>query len=236
MGLRIPTEDSSPSVSFESAVAVVLEALADVPEFRKDKGRQIELRGALGLAVLAMMAGKTTYREMETWGKLREKTLAPLLGLSRAPSDSTIRRIVQGCAADSIRGVLRLSARTALDDKRKLIVAKDGKTMRACRIEDRRSAHIVSTVEVNTGVIMDAECCRVGEGELTASRRLDPGAGILVETADALYSSTTDAKRTVEGGGEYVVKVKKTRRTCSKRSKPASSPTRPSQASAAPAA
>jgi hypothetical protein len=240
MAIRIPVRDAAPTVAFEDAVQFVYEALGEVPEFRDPKGRQIELHGTLALAVLAMAAGHTTYREIERWGKLREETLIPLLGLVRAPSDSTIRRIVQGVDAEALRRVLRASARTLLSDRRRLVIAKDGKTMRAARIEGKRSAHVVSVVEHNSGVIMDAEYCRGGEGELTAARRLEaaPAAGraeIVVETADALYTNAADAERTTEAGGHYLVKVKKTRRSSSKTSGCASRETPPSPTKATPA-
>ena len=212
MGIRMPVRDHSPSVAFEDVVQLVFDALRDVPEFRGKKGRQIELRGTLALAVLAMTAGHTTYREIEEWGKLREETLIPLLGLVRAPSDSTIRRIVQGVDPEAMRGVLQASARELLSDRRSLVTATDGKTMRASRIEDRRSAHVVSVVEHNTGVIMDADYCREGEGELTAARRLQAAAAagraeIVAGTADSLYANAPDAERAVKNGEHYLVKV-----------------------------
>ena len=120
-----------------------------------------------------------------------------------------------------------------LADKRRLVTAKDGKTMKSSRIEDERSAHVVSVVEHNTGVIMDADYCKVGEGELTAARRLESGpaagkAEIVAETADALYTNATDAARTVGGRGHYVTKIKKTRPSSSKTPACASKTARPS--------
>ena len=220
MGIRIPVEDSAPSVAFEDAVASVFEALGEVAEFRDPRGKQIELKGTLALAVVAMTAGHTSYRRIETYGKLREETLIPLVGLARTPSDSTIRRIAQGVDPEAMRKVLQESARCLLSDKRKLVTAKDGKTMRAARINDKRSAHVVSVVEQNTGVIMDADYCKEGEGELTAARRLraKDAAGkaeIVAETADALYANAPDARRALDSGEHYLVKIKKTRQPSS---------------------
>ena len=238
MAIRIPLQDSAPDVAFEDAVQFVFDALGEVPDFRDPKGKQIELKGTLALVVLAMTAGHTKYREIEEWAKLREDTLIPLLGLVRAPSDSTIRRIAQGVDARALRGVLRASAAMILAGKRRLVTAKDGKTMRGSRIEDERSAHVVSVFEHNTGVIMDADYCKRGEGELTAARRLDATAAagkaeIVAETADALYANATDAARSVAGGGHYVTKIKKTRPSSSRTSCCASKTVRPSSMSAA---
>ena len=237
MAIRLPVKDCAPTVAFEDAVQFVLEMLGGVPEFRSTRGRQIELHGTLALAVLAMLAGHTGYRDIEMWGKLREETLIPLLGLARAPSDSTIRRIILGVDAEALRGVLRSSAGMILSDRRKLVTAKDGKVMCAALIQDKRSAHIVSVVEHNSGVIMDVDYCKLGEGELTAARRLDASvaagsAEIVVETTDALYANAPDARRAVDNGKAYLVKIKKTCRTFSKKRRCASSPALPSRTNA----
>jgi hypothetical protein len=239
MAIRIPTEDSAPSVAFEDAVHYVFELLDSIPDFRDPRGKQIELKGTLALALLATTAGHPRYTDIEQWGKDREENLIPLLGLVRAPSDSTIRRILQGIDPEALREVLRKSAAMILSDKRKLATAKDGKTMRAARIEDERSAHIVSLVEQNTGVIMDADYCRRGEGELAAARRLKAtaaagGAEIALETGDALYTNSSDAQRTVAEGGHYLLKVKKTPPSSSMTSSSASPTTPPSPTKAGP--
>jgi hypothetical protein len=61
---------------------------------------------------------------MEQWGKDTEENLVPLLGLVRAPSDSTVRRILQGIDPEALREVLRKSAAMILSDKRKLAAAR----------------------------------------------------------------------------------------------------------------
>jgi hypothetical protein len=223
MAIRIPLEDSAPRVAFEDAVRFVFDALGEVPDFRDPTGKQIELRGTLALIVLAMTAGHTRHRKIAKWARLRETALIPLLGLRRAPSYSTIRRVAQGVDATAVRKVLRSAAAMILAEKRRLVTAKDGKVMKAARIEDRRSAHMVSVVEQNTGVIMDADYCKLGEGELTAARRLEATAAAgmaetIAETADALYTNAVDAARSVARGGHYVTKVKKT--CASKRARP----------------
>ena len=98
---------------------------------------------------------------------------------------------------------------------------------------------MVSVIEHNSGVIMDADRCRLGEGELTAARRLDTtvaagGAEIAVETTDALYANAPDARRAVDNGKAYLVTIKKTCRTSLKKRKCASSPALPSQTNATP--
>lgn len=58
-----------------------------------------------------------------------------------------------------------------------------------------------------------------GEGELSAARRLRPAAAgkaeIVAETADALYANAPDARRALDSGEHYLVKIKKTRQPSS---------------------
>ena len=140
MAIRIPTDDSAPSVAFEDAVQLVFDALGEIPDFRDPGGKQIELRGTLALIVLAMAAGVTKNRRIAKWGVLREKTLIPLLGLCGAPSYSAIRRVVLGGDATAVRGVLRSMAAMILAEKRRPVTAKDGKVMPGVSAPDQRRA------------------------------------------------------------------------------------------------
>jgi hypothetical protein len=164
MAIRIPTEDSAPSVEFEDAAHHVFELLDSIQDSRDPRGKQIEVKGTLALAVPATTAGDPRYTEMDQWDKDREENLIPLLGLVRAPSDSTIQRILQGIDAEVLRGVLQRSAAMIFSNSRKLATAKGGKTMpgashrtnagrcrarRAAGIEDERSTYMVSLVERN---------------------------------------------------------------------------------------
>ncbi len=56
MAIGIPVQDLAPTVAFEDAVQSVFDALSRVPDFRDPEGKQIELKGTLALAVLAMTA------------------------------------------------------------------------------------------------------------------------------------------------------------------------------------
>jgi len=217
MAIRIPVEDSAPSVEFEDAVHLTFEALGEVPEFRGEKGRQIGLKGTLSMAVLAMASGRYSLRGIARWGKRREKSLVPLLGLCRAPSYSTVRRLLEGVDGRALRSALRATAAGLLAGKRRLVSAVDGKTLRGTKREDGRQTQVVTVVEHNTGVVMDAEAIPAYHSELTVGRRmmgelLDGNSHLLVGTGDALYAEQGLARKVVARGRDYVFKVKKTTR------------------------
>jgi hypothetical protein len=197
------------------AVAFVFDALSDVPEFRSEHGRQIELRGTLALAVLAVAAGKCSYREISRYGKRRVETLIPLLGLDRAPSYSTVRRLLIGADKKALREVLRRSATMLVAGRPRLVTSIDGKSMRGSRRNDGRVPHIVTLFEHNLGITIDARECQPGAAELTTGRKLAREAmkanpQLLVETGDALYADVKLAENTLGQKRHYLFKLKKT--------------------------
>ena len=215
MAIRIPVRDTAPSVDFEEAVALVFDALETVPEFRSEHGRQIELRGTLALAILAMAAGKTSYRQIARYGSRREETLIPLLGLKRAPSYSTVRRLLIGADKSALRNVLKQTAAELVAGRKQLVTSVDGKSMRGSRRDDGRVPHVVSVFEHNLGITMDAQECQPGASELTTGRKMvrelmTAQPQLLVETGDALYADAAHAKRIVDQKRHYVFKLKKT--------------------------
>jgi hypothetical protein len=215
MAMRIPVTDTAPAADFEEAVAFVMDALAGVPEFRSEHGRQIELRGTLGLAVIAMAAGKRSFREIGRYGARRAETLIPLLGLSRAPSYSTVRRLLIGADKSALRDVLRQTATMLTAGRRPLVTSVDGKSMRGSRRADGRIPHVVSLFEHNLGITMDAQECQPGAAELSTGRKvvreaMKSHAQLLVETADALYADPKLATEILEHKRHYVLKLKKT--------------------------
>ena len=215
MAISIPVKDTAPIEDFEVAVAFVFDALSDVPEFRSEHGRQIELRGTLALAVLAMAAGKCSYREIARYGKRRVETLIPLLGLDRAPSYSTVRRLLIGADKKALREVLRRSATMLVAGHPRLVTSIDGKSMRGSRRNDGRVPHIVTLFEHNLGITIDAQECQPGAAELTTGRKLAREAmkanpQLLVETGDALYADVKLAENTLGQKRHYLFKLKKT--------------------------
>jgi len=124
---KIPVTDEVLTVDFAEMLRFTQQALGKVPEFRKAKGRQIGLEGALTLVVVAMAAGRTSYRTMARFAKQREPELIPLLGLQRAPSYSTFRRILKGVAPQAMREVLQRTSAKMLEDKAHQVVAVDAK-------------------------------------------------------------------------------------------------------------
>jgi len=216
--MRVPGREDVPAAEFEDVVREVFEALKPVKDFRSLHGRQIELRGTLALIILALASGVQSYRRIALFGRQREGNLIPLLGLNRAPSASTVRRIVMGADQDEIREVLRRSGIAALAGRRVFKMAVDGKTLRGARRKDGSHVQVVDTSEPETGVVLDSRPCARNEGELTAGRKLfgetlDRMPQVQTGTADALYPDEASAREVVDRGRDYLFKVKENKAT-----------------------
>ena len=219
--MQIKTDSGNIQVSFSEALCFAVAQLGNVDDFRKGQGKQLELHGALALCVVSIAAGHLSYRAMARFGKLREAELVPLLNLKRAPSYSTLRRILMGVDSEMLREVLRQTSQKLLFGKPHQTVAVDAKTMRGCMTDQGAQVQVVAVTEQSTGVQLDAALCP-GEGtELPTGRRLlaevfSSTESVKLGTGDALYADRRLARNTVGEGRDYLVKVKKTGLNCSK--------------------
>ena len=218
--MQIKTDSGSVQVPFSEALRFTVEQLGEVADFRKGQGKQLELKGILALGVVAIASGHLSYRAMARFGKLREQQLAPLLELRRAPSYSTLRRVLMGVDSEALRETLRRTSQKLLLGKNHQVVAVDAKTMRGCTTTAGQAVQVVAVTEQSTGVELDAALCRAEGAELTTGRRLlddvfSRHERVKVGTGDALYADRHLARQTVGQGRDYLVKVKKTAPSCS---------------------
>lgn len=210
--MRFSLKDTSPAADFEDLVHLTFRALAEVPDFRKARGRQLDLGGILALIVTGLASGQHSLTAITAFGKRRENDLIPMLGLPRAPSQSTVWRIACGVDPAAVRKVLREVAGECLVELFDIAVAVDGKCMRGSRTKAGDQADVVMAVEHSTGVVLDADEVPAGGSEKVVGRRMMRELArcprIAVFTADALHADRPTAKAVVEAGRDYVFKLK----------------------------
>ena len=73
----------------------LIEILAEIPDFRKAKGKRHPLPAILALACVAVMCGCRGYRAVAEWGRNYDRRLAEALGFTheKTPCASTLRTI-----------------------------------------------------------------------------------------------------------------------------------------------
>ncbi|MGH3673593.1 MAG: ISAs1 family transposase [Pseudonocardiaceae bacterium] len=199
----------------------LLAALAQVPDPRRGRGVRHRFLAILGIAVGAVLAGASTYTAIAEWAHDLPVGVRVRLGLRRrAPSESTIRRVLQAVDAEALDQVVSswLAARSrpavATPDARTLI-AIDGKTSCGARGPDGRAVHLLAAFDHTSGVVLGQTVVEGKTNEITAfaplCERLDLS-GALV-TADALHTQHRHADYLHTCGAHYLLTVKRNQPT-----------------------
>jgi predicted transposase YbfD/YdcC len=211
----------------------LMEILADIPDFRKTRGKRHPLLAVLLLACAAMMCGYRSQIAIAQWGANYAEKWLSLLGFThpKAPSQPTLHRIFSGLDVDMLEAKLTQWAQTVLQvlsvsdkydkpdkyDKVETldledleVIAIDGKTLRGSRKQGAKNAHLLSALSQRTGLVLGQVAVDDKTNEITAV--LELLANIVLQgkvvTTDALLTQHKIVKTIVEGGGEYLLVVK----------------------------
>ena len=199
----------------------LIELLEGLHDPRRAQGRRHPLPALLGLAVVAMLAGMTSYEAIAQYGKERGWEFLKLLGfttrkgLCKATYSRVFRRID---VADFEARVGRwIAARLGPDDARQLNV--DGKTARGSRDGDRPGVHLVAAYAPDVKAVLAQLRVDAKTNEHKAALEL---LGILaagdairgrVITGDAMFTHRDVCAAVIAGGGDYVLPVKENQPT-----------------------
>ena len=195
--------------------ADLLAALAAVPDPRKTRGRRHRLVTVLAVSVCAVLAGARSYVAIAEWAHDLPVSVRLRLGIGRrAPSESTIRRILQAVDLDSLDAALSswLSSRVPpARPGRMRVVAVDGKTARGARTDEHTQVHLLAAFDPASGTVLGQTQVESKSNEITAFAplldRLDLTDVLL--TADALHTQRAHAEY-LHGcsGGHYLLIAK----------------------------
>ena len=190
----------------------LMEEIREAKDPRKARGIRHALGVVLGIAVCAVLCGARSYRAIGDWAKaLREQDLSRF-GSRRGtvPSESTIRRLLQGIDAEEFDGRIGrwLLRRQVLAGK---AVAMDGKTLRGSRDAEQSAAHLLSAVIHKEGIVVAQQRVDTKTNEITQVQPLFDQINIegAVVTADALLTQRAIAEYLVtQKNADYVFTVK----------------------------
>jgi hypothetical protein len=202
------------------AHASLMELLEGLHDPRRAQGKRHPLPALLGLAVVAMLAGMTSYEAIVQYGKergwdfLQHLGFTTRRGLCKATYSRVFRRID---AADFEARVGRwIQARLAPGDAPHLTI--DGKTARGSRDGDTPGVHLVSAYAPDVKAVLAQLRVDAKTNEHKAALEL---LGVLplkgkVVTGDAMFTHRDVCAAVIAGQGDYVLPVKENQPTLSK--------------------
>jgi hypothetical protein len=206
------------------AHASLMELLEGLHDPRRAQGKRHPLPALLGLAVVAMLAGMTSYEAIVQYGKERGWEFLKLLGfttrkgLCKATYSRVFRQIDE--ADFESRVGRRITARLGPDDVR--LVNIDGKTARGSRDGDRPGVHLVAAYAPEVKAVLAQLRVDAKTNEHKAALEL---LGILaaedtlrgkVVTGDAMFTHRDVCATVLAEGGDDVLPVKENQPTLSR--------------------
>jgi predicted transposase YbfD/YdcC len=208
----------------ECAITSLLEVLGKVADPRSAQGRMYELVFILAVSLVAVLAGASNFRQIgDQVADLPQSLLRRLgakwcyfRGMFGWPSESTIRRVLEGVDADQLDLVVGawLRERVYRDAEAMMVLAIDGKVLRGAWTDENDQFTLFSAMIHGVGVTVAQVQVPAGTNEITQVETLLSGvegrAGQrVVVTMDAAHTQRETAGYLVAGRGfDYVMTVK----------------------------
>ena len=174
--------------------ASLLEILREIPDHRRREGKRFDLPTVLLYAILAMVAGANSYRQMHEFIRIHRLRLngAFDLALPYTPSYTGLRLILQGVDPNALEAAFRRHAAGVLTpgEAGLTAIAVDGKTLRGSfdAFADRKAAHMMSALRHADRIVLAHVMVAEKSNEIPAAPELIEALGL----TDCLF--TLDAE------------------------------------------
>ncbi len=176
--------------------AQLLAALEEIRDPRRDQGKRYTLPHMLLFAVLAVLAGATSYQSIITFISLHRERLNQTFGarFRRAPALNTLRNLILALDPADLETAFRRHARGLHDaaaGQGLRTVALDGKTLRHSfdHLHDQTAAHVLSAFATDAALTLAHREVAAAPDEVAAAQMLISELGLkgVLFTADALH-------------------------------------------------
>jgi predicted transposase YbfD/YdcC len=199
-----------------SQLRPLIEVLAEIPDFRSNRGKRHALAAILALACSAMLCGSRSYTAIAEWGRNYGVRLMWALGFTRQPPCAatlhTVLRRLDRAEVEAKLGAWAeglLSGTPAPEDTEEGI-AVDGKTLRGSQKQGAPGVHLLSALTHRLGLTLAQQAVADKTNEIPTT--IDLLRQLVLEgrvvTMDALLTQRAIAQQIVEAGGDYVMVVK----------------------------
>jgi hypothetical protein len=185
------------------------QALAVVPDHRRDAGKRYPLASLLLIAVAALLSGRRDQLGIVRWGRRLSQEALAAIGISRnrVPAPSVWCELFQGLDIVALERALGDWVRGECPAGH---VAIDGKRLRGSRRGTTAGVHLLAAFSAELQGVIGQLRVAPEANEITAALELLktlPLAGMTI-TGDAMFTQREICRTIVEGGGDYFFTVK----------------------------
>jgi DDE_Tnp_1-associated/Transposase DDE domain len=195
----------------------LLELLEGVHDPRGAKGKRHPLSAVLALAVVAMLAGMTSYEAIVQYGKERGRDFLYLLGFTRGRGlcKATYSRIFRRIDVADFEARVGRWIRGHLRTGDAAHIAIDGKTARGSRDGDTPAVHLVAAYAPDVHATLAQLRVDAKTNEHKAALEM---LGILpikgkIITGDAMFTQRDVCSEIIKRGGDYILVAKENQPT-----------------------
>ena len=176
--------------------ARLLAALEEIRDPRRGQGKRYTLPHMLLFAILAVLAGATSYQSIITFISLHRERLNQTFGarFRRAPALNTVRNLILALDPADLEAAFRRHARglhEAAAGQGVRTVALDGKTLRHSfdHLHDQTAAHVLTAFATDAALTLAHREVAAAPDEVAAAQVLITELGLkgVLFTADALH-------------------------------------------------
>src|SRR5262249_23157294 len=194
----------------------LIEVLAEIPDFRRSRGKRHSLAAILALACSAMLCGYRSYTAIAEVGRHYGEHLGRAVGFThRSPCSSTLHTVLRRVDREALEVKLGAWAEGLLGEAPRPeegedALAIDGKTLRGSQKQGAPGAHLLSALAHRVGLTLAQQAVDDKTNEIPVAvevlRHLVLEGRIV--TMDALLTQRQIAQQIVDAGGDYVMMCK----------------------------
>ncbi len=184
-----------------------------ITDLRCKRGVRYKLKPFLILLFLSKLGGADRPAEIADWVRFRFGELKTLLKLDwqKPPHEVTWKRFIEDAIdAEQIEQVFGEYLLLMSEDEEKLW-NMDGKVLRSVKGEETgNQLHLLALAESRKSLTVEQTALEAGENEISAGKRLLQCAGLenKIISGDAIFAQRELSQIVVEGGGEYLWKLR----------------------------
>jgi len=195
----------------------LIEVFAEIPDFRRCRGKRHPFPAILSLACCAMLCGYRSYSAIAAWGRHDGIGMAHALGFTHnTPCAATLHTVFRHVDRDAVEATLGAWAESVVvstppaPSAGEAAIALDGKTLRGSRQQGAPGVHLLSALSHHLGLTLAQQAVDAKTNEITpvetVLRQLVLKGRVV--TMDALLTQRHIAQTMVDQGGDYVMIVK----------------------------